>query len=109
MDLSDGKPNSYIATNVLANLAPPSEYRDGTNARILCTLLSNSTTSLDINPLVNQSTATFNTPSGTADAVTNVSVSAATVDAPSVTTTRIIKVFQLLAGVWTHVSDTVLP
>jgi|TARA_B100001094_G_scaffold328180_1_gene388015 hypothetical protein len=109
MDLSDGKPNSYIATNVLANLAPPSEYRDGTNARILCTLLSNSTTSLDINPLVNQSTATFNTPSGTAAAVTNVSVSQATVDAPSVTTTRIIKVFQLLAGVWTHVSDTVLP
>ncbi len=109
MDLSDGKPNSYIATNVLANLAPPSEYRDGTNARILCTLLSNSTTSLDINPLVNQSTATFNTPSGTAAAVTNVSISQATVDAPSVTTTRIIKVFQLLAGVWTHVSDTVLP
>lgn len=109
MDLSDGKPNTYIATNVLANLAPPSEYRDGTNARILCTLLSNSTTSLDINPLVNQSTATFNTPGGTASAVTNVSVSQATVDAPSVTTTRIIKVFQLLAGTWTHVSDTVLP
>lgn len=109
MDLSDGKPNSYIANQVLANLAPPSEYRDGTRARILCTLLSNSTTSLDINPLVSQSTSVFNTPSGTASAVTNVSVSQATVDAPSITTTRIIKEFQLLASVWTHVSDTVLP
>ena len=109
MDLSDGKPNSYIANNVLANLAPPSEYRDGTRARILCTLLSNSTTSLDINPLVNQSTAVFNTPSGTASAVTNVAVNQATVDAPSITTTRIIKEFQLLSSVWTHVADTVLP
>tara|TARA_B100002019_G_scaffold288545_1_gene302358 strand:+ start:577 stop:2448 length:1872 start_codon:yes stop_codon:yes gene_type:complete len=109
MDLSDGKPNSYIATNILANLAPPSENRDGTLARILCTLINNSTTSLEINPLISQSTATFNTPSGTADAVTNVAISTATVAAPSITTTRIIKVFQLLAGTWTHVSDTVLP
>ena len=109
MDLSDGKTNGYIITNVLNNIAPVAEYRNGTLARILCTILSNSTVSLDLNPLINQSTATFNTPSGTAPAVTNVAISTATVSAPSVSTTRIIKEFQILAGVWTHLSDTVLP
>jgi len=109
MDLTDGKPNSYIAGTVLAALAPVAEYRNGTIARILCTQLSNSTTSLDIDPLLSQSTAEFNTPSGTAYAVTDVASAVATVSAPSITTTRIIKTFQLLAGAWTYVSETVLP
>ena len=109
MDLTDGKPNSYIITNILNNLAPVAEYRDGTVARILCTLLSNSTTNLDINPLISQSTATFNTPTGTAPAVTNVAINTATVAAPPISTTRIIKEFQLVSGAWTHTGDTVLP
>jgi len=109
MDLSDGKPNSYIITNILNNIAPVADYRDGTVARILCTILSNSTVNLDVNPLINQSSSTFNTPTGTAPALTNVSISVATVPAPSVSTTRIIKVFQVIAGAWNHVSDTVLP
>jgi len=109
MDLSDGKPNSYIVTNILNNIAPVADYRDGTIARILCTILSNSTVNLDVNPLINQSSSTFNTPTGTAPALTNVSISVATVPAPSVSTTRIIKIFQVIAGAWNHVSDTVLP
>jgi hypothetical protein len=109
MDLSDGKPNSYIITNILNNIAPVTDYRDGTVARILCTILSNSTVNLDVNPLINQSSSTFNTPTGTAPALTNVSISVATVPAPSVSTTRIIKIFQVIAGAWNHVSDTVLP
>jgi hypothetical protein len=64
---------------------------------------------LDINPLVSQTVSTFNTPSGTASAVTNVSISQATVPAESVTTTRIVKIFQINAGAWNHVSDTILP
>ena len=109
MDLTDGKPNSYIGNTILANLAPPAEYRNGTLARILCTTLSNSTTSLDINPLLSETTAEFNTPTGTAFAITNVGVSIATVAAPTITTTRIVKTFQLLAGTWTYVSEVVLP
>lgn len=109
MDLSDGKPNSYIIANILNNLAPPAEYRNGTLAKILCTLLNNSTTSLDLNPLISQSTATFNTPSGTAPAVTNVSINTATVASPGISTTRIIKEFQILGGVWNFVNDTILP
>ena len=109
MDLTDGKPNSYIGNTILANLAPPAEYRNGTLARILCTTLSNSTTSLDINPLLSETTAEFDTPTGTAFAITNVGVSIATVAAPTITTTRIVKTFQLLAGTWTYVSEVVLP
>jgi hypothetical protein len=114
MDLSDGKPNAYIVTNILNNLAPPMigpvvNYRDGTFAKILCTLLSNSSTGVDLGPLVSQSTATFNTPSGTAPAVTNVALGTATVPGQSVSTTRIIKTFQILGGAWSHVGDTVLP
>lgn len=109
IDLSDAKPNSYIITNILNNLAPVGDFRNGTVARILCNILNNSSTSLDINPLLSQSTATFNTPTGTAPAVTNVSVNVATVSGSSVSTTRIIKEFQLLGGAWSFVSDTILP
>ena len=109
MDLSDGKPNSYIASEILAKLAPPAEYRSGTFARILVTLLSNSTINFNLAPEISITTNTFNTPSGTAPAVTAVNGAIASIPAAGITTSRIIKVFQLLAGNWTHVSDEVLP
>jgi len=109
IDLSDGKPNNYIVTNILNNIAPPAEYRNGTLARILCNIITNSTVSLNINPLISQSTATFTTPTGTAPAVTNVAISSATVPAQPIQTTRIVKIFQVILGAWNHVSDTVLP
>ena len=109
MDLSDGKPNSYITTNILPIIAPPAEYRNGTVARILCTIINNSSVSLPINPLISLSTSTFNTPSGTAPAVTNVVIADATVSGASVSTTRLVKEFQLITGNWTFISDTILP
>lgn len=111
VDLSDGKPNSYIITNILNNMCPPSEHRNGTVARVLCNIITNSTTTLDINPLVSQTTAVFDTPSGTALAVTNVSVATATVPAPSVIVTRIIKEFTLTGApkAWQWTSDNALP
>jgi hypothetical protein len=109
MDLSDGKPNTYIASQILANLAPPAEYRNGVTARILCTTISNSTGSLSINPLVTEQTADFVTPTGTAPALIDISIANATVPAPVVTTTRVIKTFQLSAGAWSFVSEVVLP
>ena len=109
MDLSDGKPNSYIALQVLANLAPTSEYRDGALARILCTIINSSAGNVDVNTNLNLSVDTFSQPSGTAPAVTNVAVNPVPGPAISINVTRIIKTFQLLAGVWTHVSDQVLP
>jgi hypothetical protein len=108
MDLSDGQTNIYIINNILNVMAPPgADYRDQTYCRILCSISNNSTTTLDINPLISQSTATFVTPGpGTASAVTNVAIGIATVPAAPISILRFIKTFQIQVGSWTHISDT---
>ena len=107
MDFSDTPTNIYIINNILNVMAPPGpEYRDQTYCRILCSIVNNSTTTLDINPLISQSTATFNTPSGTAPAVTNVAIGVATVPAAPISVLRFIKIFQIQVGSWTHISDS---
>ena len=112
IDISDGKSNTYIISNILNNLAPVAEYRAGTYARILCSLISNNAQSLEINSLPPAlSTAAFLTNLGGASslAVTNISFPTATISAASVSVTRIIKLFQIVGGVWAWQSDTVLP
>ena len=112
IDLSDGKSNTYIIANILNNLAPVSEYRAGTYARILCNLISNNAQSLSINSLPPTfSTAAFLTNLGGASslAITNISFPTATIAAASVSVTRIIKEFQIVGGVWTWQSDLSLP
>ena len=112
IDLSDGKSNTYIIANILDNLSPVSEYRAGTYARILCSLISNNAQSLEINSLPPAfSTAAFLTTLGGASslAITNISFPTATISAASVSVTRIIKLFQIVGGVWAWQSDTVLP
>lgn len=111
IDLSDGKSNTYIINNILNNLAPVGEYRAGTYARILCSLINNNAQSLEINSLPPAfSTAAFLTTLGGASslAITNISFPTATISAASVSVTRIIKLFQIVGGVWTWQSDTVL-
>ena len=110
MDLTDGKPNSYISGTILASLAPVADYRNGTLARILCTTLSNSTTSLEINPLRSTTTVEFNaTAGGSAFGLTDLAFSTASISAPTITTVRVIKTFQLVAGAWSFVSEVSLP
>lgn len=112
IDISDGKSNTYIIANILNNLAPVSEYRAGTYARMLCSLISNNAQSLEINSLPPAlSTSAFLTNLGGASslAITNISFPTATIAAASVSVTRIIKLFQIVGGVWAWQSDTVLP
>jgi len=112
IDLSDGKSNTYIIASILNNLAPVGEYRTGTYARILCSLISNNAQSLEINSLPPAfSTAAFLTTLGGASslAITNISFPTATISAASVSVTRIIKLFQIVGGVWAWQSDTSLP
>ena len=112
IDLSDGKSNTYIIASILNNLAPVGEYRAGTYARILCSLISNNAQSLEINSLPPAfSTAAFltNLAGSSSLAVTNISFPTATISAASVSVTRIIKLFQIVGSVWTWQSDTVLP
>lgn len=128
IDLSDGKSNNYIISNILngpdasrPGLAEDPRtafarsrqplFRDGTKARILCTILNNSTTSLEINPLRSTSAQPFLTDiaGSTSPGLTNISFSTATLPAPEISATRIIKVFEIVAGNWTWVSDSILP
>ena len=112
IDISDGKSNTYIVANILNNLAPVAEYRSGTYARILCSLISNNAQSLEINSLPpSLSTAAFltNLSGSSSLAITNISFPTATISAASVSVTRIIKLFQIVGGVWAWQSDTVLP
>lgn len=112
MDLTDGKSNSYIITNILNNLAPPANFRNGTTAKILCTILNNSSTSLDINALppgIVTNPFLTNLSGSTSQAVTNITFPVATINAPTLSTTRIIKEFFLIGGIWTWQSDTLLP
>jgi hypothetical protein len=115
MDLTDGKPNSYIITNILDILTPVEEYRVGTVARILCTLVSPSSTLLDINALPpSLSTSAFITDhltGASANALTNISFPVASIAAASISTTRIVKVFTVTGTpkAWSWTSDTLLP
>ena len=112
IDISDGKSNTYIIANILNSLAPVAEYRTGTYARLLCSLISNNSQTLEINSLPPAlSTAAFLTNLGGASslAITNISFPTATIAASSVSVTRIIKLFQIVGGVWAWQSDTVLP
>ena len=100
MDISDGISNTGIA-GFLTQLAPPSEYEDGVVARILCSFLTTATTSLNLNSLVQTTTSTFNTPSGTAPAVIEpVAFLPATIPAPSLIVSRVVKTYKIVSGAW---------
>jgi len=111
MDISDAISNTGIAAFITL-LAPPSEYRNSTLARVLCTSLSNNSTSLNINSYLSTSTSEFITPDapssivpgGTGFGVSNVTFGTATVSPPVISVFRVVKTFQLQSGVWTFVS-----
>jgi hypothetical protein len=103
IDISDFPTDGDIAI-ILTSLAPVNEYENGTLARILCTRLTNisstATTSLGA-----PSTAEFVTPTGTAFAITNQTiVSPITIGAQPISVFRTVKTFILQAGVWTFSS-----
>jgi hypothetical protein len=106
MDLTDGKNNTYIRTQILNNLVPPIEHREGTRAKILCTVLNIASTSVNLGPTFTPGSGyTLGGPfdvtgGGSAPAVTAISVGSVTVPSPGVTTSREIRSFVILSGVW---------
>ena len=109
MDLTDNKDDSYIINHVLNNLAPVSEHRNGTVARILCTILTNASQQVDVNSNVIQATEVFTKPVGTGLAVTSITVNPVAIPGPTIITTRIAKVFKIVDNQWTFISNTELP
>ena len=103
MDISDGRTNEQIAAD-LESIAPVAEYDNGTVARILCTIVSEVRPTLNLNTYLNESTATFNTPSGTGSALTDVSFSDVDIPTPAYNLSRIVKTYQVIANAWTFVS-----
>lgn len=133
MDLTDGKSPSWIITNILNGVSvgpayleqglaedPATAtargrtpmYRIGTKARILCTVLNNSNSSLNINalpPSLASSAFLTNLSGSTSQALTNISFPNATIPAQTISTTRIIRLFYINAlGSWTWQSDTLV-
>jgi len=115
LDISDGIDDNFIINNILNQIAPVSEYRNGTQARILCSSLSTLPVEMDTLTL-NVSNEDFVTEVnfqgqtvGTSPGVTSVIVLPnTTVPAPGVTVTRSIKIFQIVSGTWDHQSTTVI-
>ena len=103
MDISDGRTNEQIAED-LESIAPVVEYDNGTVARILCTIVSEVRPTLNLNPYLNKSPATFNTPSGTGSALIDVSFGDVSIPTPAYNISRIIKTYQIIANAWTFVS-----
>ena len=102
-DISDGISNSGIAS-WLEQVAPVAEYDNGTIARVLCSVISVLSTDIDLNADLNQSTSTFNTPTGTASAVIDVNFDTVTLPSPAVNVTRLVKTYQIISNAWTFVS-----
>jgi hypothetical protein len=107
MDTSDAISDFGIAS-WLTQVAPPTEYEEGTVARILCTSLSNSASTVNLNTYLGTSTTEFitpltpgsATPGGTSFGVNNVSFTPVTVPPPTFSVFRTVKVFQLQTGIW---------
>ena len=114
-DISDGISNEGIATWLeeiapgpikAASLGASSEYANGTVAKILCTYITNNPVDIQtlLNDGLNLSKFTVNTPTGTGDAVGNATFGSVSVPAPSVSISRLVKTYQIIAGAWTFVS-----
>lgn len=103
LDITDAPSNAAIAL-LVAQIAPPSEYENGTIARVMCSAQANSTATLNINPLLNKvNNVEYNTPTGTNFPLQDVSVSPATVPAQAISVFRVVKTFELSAGAWSFV------
>lgn len=102
IDLSDGKPNIYIINEILNNLAPPSQFELFTEARILCNILSNAGTSLNINALRNPTSANFLTDlSGSSQSgLTGLAFNTANITGQPINVTREVRVFILKTSGW---------
>ena len=102
IDLSDGKPNVYIINEILNNLAPPNQFELLTEARILCNILSNAGTSLNINALRNPTSANFLTDiSGSSQSgLTGLAFNTAAIAGQPINVTREVRVFILKTDGW---------
>lgn len=100
LDITDAPSNNAISL-LLAQIAPPAEYEPGTVARVLCSSQANSTSTLNINPLLNKvNNVEYSRPGGTGFPLQDISIGSATIPAQAISIFRIVKTFELSAGTW---------
>lgn len=104
MDITDGPSNATIA-GLLTQIAPPNEFENGTIARILCTAYSNSAVVVNLNPLLSKTNnIEYSTPTGTGFPLQDVAIAPATIPPASISVTRTVKTYQLVAGSWSFIA-----
>lgn len=102
-----GPMDNVRIASYIAKLAPPQEYDNGTTVRILCTSFSTTGSTINLNTLLTKvNNVEYNTPTGTGFPIQDVALSDAVVPAPELQVTRVIKTYELIAGVWTFLNDT---
>ena len=94
--------NSYIAQYILPELAPVAEYDANTVARIFCSFVNNSTATFTPSFTTTSNTFDLAGGSGTANALTSISIPDQTVPEQVITPSqREIRVFRIIGGAWT--------
>jgi len=111
LSLTPAEDNAWIIETVLDNLAPTSEFRNGTTARIICTKFINQ--QVEVTPIVNTQTASFVTNSSfdTAPAVVQ-PIAAENLIIPGqqiVALSREIRIFRIISGTWQSIEEILIP
>jgi len=99
INLEGAESGQYIADEILTKLAPVSDYRVSTIARVLCTTLTN--TAVQVTPTLATTTGTFltNLDGTSSTAVAVVAANNLTIPAQPMTVIRVVKVFVLTEAV----------
>ena len=103
--------NTYISQYVLSNVAPVAEYDNNTYARVYVTYIANAAELLDINTPLNAGISretVLKSPSGTSSVVTGISIADQILPAQSIYTTREVRTFRIITGVWQFVPGSVV-
>ena len=103
--------NTYISQYVLSNVAPVAEYDNNTYARVYVTYIANAAELLDINTPLNAGISretVLKSPSGTSNVVTAISIADQVLPAQSIYTTREVRTFRIITGVWQFVPGSVV-
>jgi hypothetical protein len=96
--------NGYIAGTLLPEIAPVSDYDANTFAKIFCTEIQNQSSSL-VFDIGAPGQATFVTPTGTASAITSLSVPDQTLPAQIIAPARSVRTFRIQGGVWVFIGS----
>jgi hypothetical protein len=97
--------NGYIASTLLPEVAPISDYDQYTFARVFCTEISNLSSTLNLN-IGSPSTNVFSVAAGgSASAITGLSVPSQSLDPQVINPARSVRTFRIIGTSWTFIGS----